>query len=339
MTAVTVQAMINAIECRQEVLNKDNLSDDKLSISVQGVASLDKATRDTVSFLANARYVDSLKDTQAGVVLVDERHAAQAPPTSCALVVASPYLAYACVSQLFARVTPVGIHSTAHIAQSAQLGADVTVGAYAIIGDGVVIGDGAVIGAHTVIGDGAVIGAQTLIDTHVSIAHGCVIGRQCRIHAHASIGSEGFGFAPSSNPAKFGWERIAQLGKVVVGDRVRIGSQTCIDRGAVADTIIGDDVIIDNLVQIAHNVQIGAGTAIAAGTGIAGSTSIGKGCIIGGAVGIAGHLQIADFVTITAMSMVIKSIDKSGSYSSGTAAMPSANWRRAAVKFRQMGEH
>ena len=126
------------------------------------------------------------------------------------------------------------------------------------------------------------------------------------------------------------------MGRVIIGNDVRIGSQTCIDRGAVEDTVIGDHVIIDNLVQIAHNVRIGAGTAIAANTGIAGSTTIGKRCIIGGAVGIVGHLEIADDVTLTAMTMVTKSLTESGSYSSGTVAMPTSKWRRAAVRFRQV---
>ena len=152
-----------------------------------------------------------------------------------------------------------------------------------------------------------------------------------------SIGSEGFGFAPTSDPSVKGWERTAQLGRVVIGDHVRIGSQTCIDRGAIDDTVIGNHVIIDNLVQVAHNVCIGDGTAIAAHTGIAGSTTIGKRCIIGGAVGITGHINITDDVILSGMSMVTKSINTAGSYSSGTAAMPTANWRRAAVRFRQLG--
>jgi UDP-3-O-[3-hydroxymyristoyl] glucosamine N-acyltransferase len=124
---------------------------------------------------------------------------------------------------------------------------------------------------------------------------------------------------------------------VVIGDQVRIGSNTCIDRGAIDDTVIGNHVIIDNLVQIAHNVHIGDGSAIAAHTGIAGSTRLGKRCIVGGAVGINGHIEIADDVTLSGMTMVTKSIKTSGSYSSGTAAMPTAKWRRAAVRFRQMG--
>ena len=199
------------------------------------------------------------------------------------------------------------------------------------------IGDRSVLDANVVIEANSNIGTDCVIKSQVVIGHDCLLGNHVRLHAGVSIGAEGFGFAPTSNPSITGWERIAQLGRVVIGDHVRIGSQTCIDRGAIDDTVIGNHVIIDNLVQVAHNVRIGDGTAIAAQTGIAGSTTIGKRCIIGGAVGITGHIDITDDVTLSGMTMVTKSITKSGSYSSGTAAMPTANWRRAAVRFRQLG--
>ena len=230
-----------------------------------------------------------------------------------------------------------GIHPSAVIAESAVIGNEVTIGPFCVIGEQVQVGSRSVLDANVVIEANTTIGTDCVIKSQVVIGHDCILGNHVRLHAGVSIGAEGFGFAPTSNPSVTGWERIAQLGRVVIGDHVRIGSQTCIDRGAIDDTVIGNHVIIDNLVQVAHNVRIGDGTAIAAQTGIAGSTTIGKRCIIGGAVGITGHIDITDDVTLSGMTMVTKSITKSGSYSSGTAAMPTANWRRAAVRFRQLG--
>lgn len=336
---IAVSQLIIAIEQVQPVLNKAALTSYALDKCVVRTANLSVATTEELAFLSNDKYADDLTATLAGVVIIGERFAERVPEHSVALVVKDAYLAYASVSALFAyRAVNDGIHPTAIIAPSAILGEGVSVGAYSVIGERVQIGQNTCIGQGVSIEDGVVLGEACHVAHHVSIAHHSQLGDRVRIHAGASIGSEGFGFAP--NPTKDGlkWQRIAQLGRVVIGSDVRIGSQTCIDRGAVSDTIIGNHVIIDNLVQIAHNVQIGDGTAIAAKVGIAGSTTIGKNCIIGGASGITGHITIADGVTITAMSMVTNHIKQAGSYSSGTPAMPSSNWRRAAVKFRQSGE-
>ncbi len=332
--------MIAAIERHQTVFNKNELlaDDNQACTSISKVASLDNADKDSLSFLANPRYKQALTDTGARVVLVDESNADGVSARVLAIVVSSPYLAYAAVSQLMENEAAAVIHPSAIIHPSAQIGRNVAIGAYSVIEADAVIGDGCQIGVGVHIGQAVHIGARTAIGSHAVIAHDCTVGDDCRIHSHASIGSDGFGFAPKGNPASDGWVRIAQLGRVLIGNRVRIGSSTCIDRGAIEDTVIADDVIIDNLVQIAHNVKIGQGTAIAAATGIAGSTTIGKGCIIGGAVGIAGHLTIADFVTLTGRTFVTKSIHQAGSYSSGTVAMPTQKWRRAAVRFRQMGD-
>lgn len=358
MSSVTIAQIIAAIEQRQPVLNKEILSEPQLHQCLQSVASLSAASDDQLSFLADARYTDALLSSQAGAIIVAPAQADKLDGDKLVLVTKNPYLAYASASQLFEALNNKSIasqnngkassklslsqetiiHPTALVADSAQIGQGVHIGAYCVIGDDVIIGDGCHLASHVVLEDGVILGAECLLNSQVVIAHHCKLGRSVRVHAHASIGSEGFGFAPSSNPAELGWERIAQLGTVIIGDNVRIGSQTCIDRGAIADTLIEDNVIIDNQVQIAHNVTIGAGSAIAANTGIAGSTKIGKRCMIGGAVGISGHLSITDDVTITGRTLVTKSINQSGSYSSGTVAMPSADWRRAAVRFRQMGK-
>lgn len=334
---ITIEQLITQIEQRQPILNKSELSVEQLQIPLKGVGSLTDADPRQLSFLADPHYVSHLATSQAGAVLVTASYCEQVPPTSVALVVATPYLAYASSSQLFvAANTNADIHPTAVIADSAIIGEGVSIGPYCVIGEQVQIGSRSRIGTHIVIEDNTCIGTNAVIESQVTIAHNCIIGDHVRLHSGASIGAEGFGFAPTRDPAASGWERIAQLGRVIIGDHVRIGSHTCIDRGAIDDTIIGNHVIIDNLVQIAHNVRIGNGTAIAAKTGIAGSTIIGKRCIIGGAVGINGHIEIADDVILSGMTMVTKSIKVAGSYSSGTAAMPTAKWRRAAVRFRQL---
>ncbi|MDX1788357.1 MAG: UDP-3-O-(3-hydroxymyristoyl)glucosamine N-acyltransferase, partial [Psychrobacter sp.] len=326
------------IEQRQPVLNKGELSSAQLCINLDGVGNLTTANPQQLSFLANPHYLPSLANSQAGAVLTTAEHHDKVAKTAVALVVATPYLAYASASQLFAhQPSKGGIHPSAVIAESAVIGNGVTIGPFCVIGEQVQIGDCSTLEANVVIEANTTIGSDCVLKSQVVIGHDCVLGNHVRLHAGVSVGAEGFGFAPTGNPSTTGWERIAQLGRVVIGNHVRIGSQTCIDRGAIDDTVIGNHVIIDNLVQVAHNVRIGDGTAIAAQTGIAGSTTIGKRCIIGGAVGITGHIDITDDVTLSGMTMVTKSITKSGSYSSGTAAMPTANWRRAAVRFRQLG--
>ena len=334
---ITIEQLITQIEQRQPVLNKSELSAAQLQIALTGVGSLTDADATQLSFLADPHYISHLAVSQAGAVLITEPYQEQVPPTTVALVVATPYLAYASSSQLFATVKiEAGIHPTAIIADSAIIGENVSIGPYCIIGEQVKIGARSCLDAHVVVEAHSCIGTDVVIKSQVTIAHDCVIGNHVRLHFGASIGAEGFGFAPTRDPSISGWERIAQLGRVIIGDHVRIGSHTCVDRGAIDDTVIGNHVIIDNLVQIAHNVRIGDGTAIAAKTGIAGSTVIGKRCIIGGAVGINGHIEITDDVTLSGMTMVTKSIKVAGSYSSGTAAMPTAKWRRAAVRFRQL---
>ena len=336
----TIDNLITQIEQRQPVLNKAALSSKQLKFRVSGVGSLATASNTQLSFLANPQYISSLEDSQAAVVLVTEQYAKVIQAPTIALIVANPYLAYASSTQLFTPKAQTGrIHPTAVIADSALIGENVSIGAFSVIGERVQIGQGSCLESHVVIEADTSLGEFCVIKSQVVIAHDCVIGNQVRIHSGASIGSEGFGFAPTRDPSQMGWERIAQLGRVIIGDQVRIGSHTCIDRGAIDDTIIGNHVIIDNLVQIAHNVRIGDGSAIAAQTAIAGSTTLGKRCIVGGAVGITGHITITDDVTLSGMTMVTKSIKTSGPYSSGTAAMPTAKWRRAAVRFRQMGNN
>ncbi|MGO2385867.1 MAG: UDP-3-O-(3-hydroxymyristoyl)glucosamine N-acyltransferase [Psychrobacter sp.] len=337
---ITIEQLITRIEQRQPIINKAEIDTEQLCQSFSSVGSLTTASQQQLSFLADPHYISSLASSDAGAVLVTEAYRDQVPTSAMALVVSNPYLAYASASQLFARHSlSNGIHPSAVISESAVIGEQVNIGPFCVIGDNVQIGARSSLDAHVVVEANTRIGTDCVIKSQVVVGPECVIGNHVRLHAGVSIGSEGFGFAPTKDPSNTGWERIAQLGRVIIGDYVRVGSQTCIDRGAIDDTVIGNHVIIDNLVQVAHNVRIGDGTAIAAQTGIAGSTTIGKRCIIGGAVGITGHIKITDDVVLSGMTMVTKSIKTAGSYSSGTAAMPTANWRRAAVRFRQLGSN
>lgn len=299
---------------------------------IRALATIQTASAHQLSFVANPAYQKYLQLTQAGALLIRKEFASQYAGHK--LILDNPYLAYARASALFDHVVggESGIHPTSVLGQRCNLGQGVTVGPHCVVGDGVTLGDGVILGAGSVIGDDCHIGARSRLAANVTLYHGVTLGDECILHSGCVLGADGFGFAPSAK----GWVKIHQLGGVVVGNRVEIGASTCIDRGALDDTFIDDGVIIDNLVQIAHNVRIGKNTAIAGHTAIAGSTSIGANCTIAGAVGIVGHLQITDGVHITAMTLVTHSIDKPGSYSSGTPLDQTRDWRKNAARFRQL---
>jgi UDP-3-O-[3-hydroxymyristoyl] glucosamine N-acyltransferase len=301
-------------------------------VVISGLATLQAAMVGQISFLANPSYAKHLADTRASAVIVSPAAASECPTN--ALVLANPYLGYAQLSHWFSPepVMAPGQHSTAvvdptaHIAPTASIGPNVVIDADADIGEYVVVGAGSVVGAR------ARIGAGTVIRPRVTLAHDVVVGQRCHILSGAVIGSDGFGFANEKGV----WHRIAQLGRVVLGDDVEVGANTTIDRGALDDTVIGNGVKLDNLIQIAHNVQIGDHSAMAAMVGIAGSTRIGRHCVFGGATGVAGHLKIGDQVHLTGMTMVTGNIQEPGVYSSGISADTNRRWRKNAVRFRQL---
>lgn len=301
---------------------------------ISGLGTLESAESGEISFLANSNYQKYLPETKASAVLVKPEHASLSPVTC--LVTDNPYVAFARLSQLFdpVRMEEAQIHPAASIHPDAVLGKGVSVGAGAVIEAGVTIGDGSVIEANSVIGKDSVLGHDCHIFPNVTIYHGVSIGNAVRIHSSTVIGADGFGFANEKGK----WIRIAQLGSVIIGDFVEIGSNTNIDRGALDDTVIGSQVIIDSQVQIAHNVRIGDGCAIAGCTGIAGSARIGNYCMIAGAANIAGHISLCDGVTITMCTSVTKDITEPGSYSSGTLMMPNRNWRKNVIRFSQLDQ-
>jgi len=303
---------------------------------ISGLATLELATSDQLSFFANSKYNKFLQTTQAGCVLIQAGFADSFVGNT--IICDDPYLAYAKVSALFAakEIKPQGqnIHPSAVIADDASIPENITIAANVVIERGCVLGDFTRIGAGSCIAPDVVIGEHCLIHANVSVYEATQMGAHCIIHSGAVIGADGFGFAPSPK----GWQKIHQLGRVILGNHVEIGASTTIDRGALADTVIGDGVKIDNQVQIAHNVQIGKNTAIAASTAIAGSTVIGESCTIAGCVGIVGHITIASHVHISGMTMVSKSIKKPGSYSSGLPMSETKLWRKNAARFGQLDQ-
>ncbi|WP_027328904.1 UDP-3-O-(3-hydroxymyristoyl)glucosamine N-acyltransferase [Marinimicrobium agarilyticum] len=298
------------------------------------LATLQSAVPGQVSFIANPVYRKYLARTRASAVILAPALAGDFSGNK--LLTDKPYEAYARLTALFDQRAPVprGIHPSALVGGGCQLADDVAVGPNVVIGDDVVLGPGVEVGAGSTIGDGCVLGAGSRLAARVVLYHNVRLGRNCLIHSGAVVGADGFGFAPTSE----GWLKIHQLGGVVLGDNVEVGSGTTIDRGALDDTWIGDGVKIDNQVQVAHNVRIGNNTAIAGQVGIAGSTTLGENCTIAGGVGIIGHLTIADGVHVTAMSLVTHSIREAGSYSSGTPLTPTREWRRNAVRFKKLDE-
>ncbi|PYF78642.1 UDP-3-O-[3-hydroxymyristoyl] glucosamine N-acyltransferase [Marinomonas alcarazii] len=304
------------------------------NLIIEKLGTLENATPQELSFLANPKYQSQLATTSAGAVLVKTEELAQLVEN--AIVVANPYLAFAQLSTLFVPRTQCwsGIHPSAVVSSTAQLASDVVVGPNVVIDDNVVIAEGSVIGAGCVLSRGVRLGKNTKLYPNVTLYHDVVLGDSCIIHSAAVIGADGFGFAPNEGC----WEKIHQLGSVVLGDAVEVGASTTIDRGAIENTLIGNGVKIDNQVQIAHNVIIGDNTAIAASTAIAGSTKIGALCTISGGVCIAGHLTIIDHVHITGMSLISNSILESGSYSSGMGMEPTSKWRRTVARVRRIDD-
>jgi UDP-3-O-[3-hydroxymyristoyl] glucosamine N-acyltransferase len=301
---------------------------------VSGLATLQEAGPDQLSFLANPQYRKYLPDCRAGAVLLTAADAENY--SGNALLVANPYLAYAQLSHLFDRKpqAAVGVHPTALVADDAQVDASASIGAYAVIESGASIDAGVTIGAHCVIGARSVIGEGGWLAPRVTLYHDVRIGKRVVIQSGAVIGGEGFGFANQKGV----WQKIAQIGGVVIGDDVEVGANTTIDRGALADTLIGNGVKLDNQIMIAHNVQIGDNTAMAGCAGISGSTKIGKNCMIAGGVGMVGHIEVCDGVFVTGMTMVTRSITEPGSYSSGTAMQPAGEWRKSAARIRQLDD-
>ena len=303
-------------------------------ILIRQVNTLEHAGDGELAFLSNPKYRNQVERTRASGVVLAVEHAGL---TSAARIVSEqPYLTYARAATLLnppADASP-GVHPRANVDASAHVAPTASIGANAVIGAEVEIGDGCVIHPGAVIDARSSVGARTIIHPNVVLYPDTKIGSDVVVHAGAVLGADGFGMAET--PA--GWMKIPQIGRVVIGDRVDIGANTTIDRGALDDTVIDDDAKLDNQIQIGHNVRIGAKTAIAGCVGIAGSVRIGKNCKIGGAAMISGHIEIGDGVTIAGGTVVAKSLTEPGVYAGVYPLDTMEQWRKTAVRVRRLDQ-
>ncbi len=306
------------------------------SLEVTHIAPPATAGPDAIGFVAQARYAAQIAGSRAGCLIVAPALREAAVARGAAIVCADPYLAHARLSQWWAaRSRPpvaAGVHPSAVVEPAADIAPSASVGPLAHVGAGARIAAGAVIGALVHVGPGASVGEGTRLHPRAVLATGCRIGARGILHSGAVVGADGFGFAPDAGR----WEKIEQLNAMWIGNDVEIGANSCVDRGALDDTVLEDGVKIDNLVQIAHNVHVGAHTVFAGCVGVAGSTRIGRRCMIGGAASIAGHIEIADDVQITACTLVSRSIRQPGRYSGAFPFDDNASWEKNAATLRNL---
>ena len=285
---------------------------------ITGLAPLESATPQQIGFLSNPRYQQQLLASKAGCVIVASQMKEPAVLRGACIVTDQPYLYFAKLTQLWKRGlkqnTPATVHPSAVVDPLAE------------------VHPLASIGPLCVVERGARIGADTVLTSRVTVGEDCVVGERCLIHSGVVIGADGFGFAPSGDA----WEKIEQLGAVQIGNDVEIGANTCIDRGALQDTVIEDGVKLDNLIQIGHNVRVGRHTAMAGCVGVAGSATIGAHCTVGGGAIILGHLTIGPHVNISAGTLVSKSILKPGHYTGIFPIDDNATWERNAASLKQL---
>ena len=276
------------------------------NVTVNSFAKIEEGKPGSITFLSNPKYEHFIYGTEASIVLVNRDFIPEKPIKATLIKVDNAYETLAKLMTLYeqSKTQSKGIASTAIIAESAQIGKDVYIGAYAVIDEGVVIGDNTQIYPHTYVGKNARIGEGSLIYSGVNIYHDCQIGNHVTLHSGVVIGADGFGFAPTPE----GYNKIPQIGNVIIEDNVEIGANTCVDRATMGSTIVHKGVKLDNLIQIAHNDEIGANTVIAAQSGLAGSAKMGEWCVIAGQVGISGHLTIGNHVTLGPQSGIISSI-------------------------------
>jgi UDP-3-O-[3-hydroxymyristoyl] glucosamine N-acyltransferase len=275
------------------------------ALSIEDIAPLDRAGAGMLSFLDNRRYKQAFAQTKASACIVSAQMAELAPAGCHLLISETPYKSYALIAQSFYPIKhpPAAIANTAVIGKDAVIGDGCIIEPGAVIGEGAMIGEGTWIEANSVIGSNVVIGDGCRIGANATVSH-AIIGQQTRLYPGARVGQDGFGFA--IDPA--GFVKVPQLGRVIIGDHVEIGANTCIDRGAGPDTIIGDGTWIDNLVQVGHNVKIGRGCVLVGQCGIAGSTTLEDYVIVAAQGGIAGHLTIGRGARIGAQSGVMKDV-------------------------------
>jgi len=301
---------------------------------VSRLSKIEEGIPGSLSFLANPKYTEFIYSTKASVVIVAADFQPEHPVSATLIRVADAYASFAKLLEMYNQISrdKKGIEQPSYIAETATLGSNVYVGAFAYIGQNASIGNDAKIYPGAYVGDNVTVGAGTTLFAGVKIYSDCLIGASCTLHAGVIIGADGFGFTPSSGS----YQKVAQIGNVIIEDHVEIGAGTSIDRATLGSTIIRKGVKLDNLIQIAHNVEIGENTVIAAQSGVAGSTKIGRDCMIGGQVGIVGHISIADGTKIAAQSGVGTSVTESGQIIQGSPAFSISDYRRTYVVFKKL---
>lgn len=303
--------------------------------TVHTFAKIEEGIPGSLSFLSNPKYTPYIYETKSTIVLVNKTFVPEHKIKATLIKVDNAYDSLAQLLTLYEASKPKkqGIDSLAFVSASAKVGDDVYIGAFAFIGDNAVIGDNTQIYPHSYIGDNVKIGNNTLIYSGVNIYHDCLIGNDCILHSGVVIGADGFGFAPTPQ----GYEKIPQIGIVILEDKVDIGANTCVDRATMGHTVIHAGVKLDNLIQIAHNDEIGSNTVMAAQAGVAGSTKVGQWCMIGGQVGLSGHSHIGDHVNIGGQSGTSGNV-KSGSTIIGSPAIEARQWFKAVSVFKKLPE-
>ena len=302
---------------------------------VNTFAKIEEGVPGALSFLSNPKYTQYIYSTQSSVVLVNRDFVPEHPLDATLVKVQNAYESIARLLTLYDSIKPArkGISPLASISDKATIGKDVYIAPFVTIDDGAVIGDGTQLYPHVTIGNDVRIGSGCIFYPNVTVYYGCQIGNSCILHAGCVIGADGFGFAPSAD----GYEKIPQIGSVLIEDNVEIGANSCVDRSTMGHTVIHKGVKIDNLVQIAHNVEVGSNTVMSAQSGIAGSTKVGSWCMFGGQSGIAGHLKVGDKVNLCAQTGVLGNV-KSGTTLMGTPAIEHIPYIRSYAIYRKLPE-
>lgn len=333
--SVTLGELVEALRAEFQSEQPIELRGDPATV-IHRIGPLDTEQPGTLSFLSNPRYRSQLATTRASCVIVGPAAEQDAAALPSALITSDPYRCFAAVTRWWAaRVRPrppTGVHPSAIVAPDAIVSPGASIGALSVIESGAIVEEGVVIGSHCSIGARARIGSGTRLAAQVVVGFDCVVGERCILHSGVVIGADGFGFAPHRGR----WEKIEQLGAVRIGNDVELGANTCVDRGALEDTVIEDGVKLDNLVQIAHNVHVGEHTAMAGCVGVAGSARIGKHCTVGGAGMILGHLTLADHVHVSSGTLISRSINQPGQYSGVFPFDENSAWEKNAATLRQL---
>lgn len=303
--------------------------------TVHTFAKIEEGIPGSISFLSNPKYLHYIYDTKASIVLVNKDFTPEQEVKTTLIKVDNAYESLAKLLTLYEMSKPkkTGIDSLAYIAPTAKIGKEVYIAPFAYIGEGAVIGDNTAIYPHATIGENAQIGNNCILYPNVTVYHDCRIGNQCILHAGSVIGADGFGFAPSPE----GYEKIPQIGIVIIEDNVEIGANTCIDRSTMGATIVHKGVKLDNLIQIAHNVEVGSHTVMSSQVGIAGSTKIGEWCMFGGQVGVAGHIKVSDHVSVAAQSGIAKAT-KENQAIMGSPAIDAKQYFKCSAVFKNLPE-